>query len=95
MQKQASAKTYIEMKGMSRRKFLQVAGATMLAAALPAIGRGRNRRGPEKYRIRPLASPADLCPGEIAFCRRARFATAADAMRAAAAHRMAAEIYIE
>lgn len=83
------------MKGMSRRKFLQVAGATMLAAALPAIGRGRNRHGPKKYRIRPLSSPADLSPGEIAFYRRARFVTAADAMRAVAAHRMTAEIYVE
>jgi len=85
----------IEMKAISRRRFLQVAGAAMLVAAMPAVGGGHNRRGPKKIRIRPLASEGNLRPGAIAFYRRAKFATAADAMRAVASRRMKAEIYVE
>ena len=70
----------IEMKAISRRRFLQVAGATMLIAAMPAVGGGHKRRGPKKIRIRPLAAERNLRPGEIAFYRRAKFATAADAI---------------
>ena len=85
----------VEMKAISRRRFLQVAGATMLVAAVPAVGGGQNRWGPKKIRIRPLSSEGNLCPGEISFYRRAKFATAADAMRAVASRRMTAEIYAE
>lgn len=85
----------IEMKAISRRRFLQVAGATMLVAAVPAVGGGQNRWGPKKIRIRPLSSESNLRPGEISFYRSAKFATAADAMRAVASRRMTAEIYAE
>ena len=84
------------MKTISRRRFLQVAGATMVAAvAVPAIGRGRGNNGQNRIRIRPLSAAEDLTPKERAFCRRARFATAADAMRAVASRGMTAEIYTE
>ena len=84
----------IGMSEISRRRFLQVAGAALVAAAvLPSLGGAGNPAGEKRVRLRPL-SGADLRPGEIAFYRRARFATAADAMRAAAARRMAAEICV-
>ena len=84
-----------EMREISRRTFLQVAGTAILAAAaLPALGGAKARHGEKRVRIRPV-SGADLRPGEIAFYRRARFATAADAMRAAAARRMNGAVYVE
>lgn len=82
------------MKEFSRRRFLQVAGATMLVAALPAIGDGKNRKDEKRVRIRPASGRQDVSPAERAFCQHARFATAADAMRAAAARRIAAEIIV-
>ena len=87
----------ITMKAMSRRHFLQVAGATMLlaAVAVPALGGGKSSHGVKRIRIRPLSSQGNVRPGEISFYRRARFATAADAMRAVASRRMTAEIYAE
>ena len=82
------------MSEISRRRFLQVAGAALVAAAaLPSLGSADSQPGEKRVRIRPVPG-ADLRPGEIAFYRRARFATAADAMRAAAARRMTAEIYV-
>lgn len=86
----------IEMNGISRRKFLQVAGAAIVAvAAIPSLGGTKgNKNGQMRVRIRPVPG-ADLRPGEISFYRRARFATAADAMRAVASRRMKAEIYVE
>lgn len=85
----------LEMNEISRRRFLQVAGAAMVAiAAIPSLGGHGNQNGAKRVRIRP-APGADLRPGEISFCRRARFATAADAMRAVASRRMQAEIYVE
>ena len=82
------------MKTMSRREFLQVAGATMLVAALPSIGGGKNRPGEKRVRIRPASGRQDVSLSEKAFCQRARFATVSDAMRAAAARRIAAEIIV-
>lgn len=85
----------VEMREISRRKFLQVAGTAILAAAaIPALGGAKARHDEKRVRIRPL-SGADLRPGEITFYRRARFATAADAMRAAAARRMNGTVYVE
>ena len=89
----------LEMNEISRRKFLQVAGAAMVAiAAIPTLGKpgnnNGNHNGQKRVRIRPVPG-ADLRPGEISFYRRARFATAADAMRAVASRRMQAEIYVE
>ena len=85
----------IEMNGISRRRFLQVAGAAiMVVAAIPSLGGSRKHNGAKRVRIRPV-SDADLRPGEISFYRRARFATAADAMRAVASRRIKAEIYVE
>ena len=84
------------MKAISRRNFLQVAGVALLAAALPAIGGGgRNRRGVKRVRIRKLAGQGNPSPAERAFYQRARFATAADAVRAVASRGLAAEIYVE
>ena len=83
------------MKAISRRRFLQVAAATMLVAALPASGGARSRRGEKRIRVRPLASQGGVSAAERAFCQRARFASAADAMRAAASRGMTAEIYVE
>lgn len=89
------------MKPISRRHFLQVAGAAMLtAAAVPAIGNGHghghgHRHGQKRVRVRPLSSQENLSPKERAFYRRARFETAADAMRAVASRGMTAEIYTE
>ena len=88
-------KIFYRMKAISRRRFLQVAGATMLVAALPAIGGRRNGQGPKRVRVRPLASSPEISPAQRAFYRRARFATAADAMRAVASRGMTAEIYVE
>lgn len=83
------------MNEISRRKFLQVAGAAMAAAvALPSLGGAKNHNGEKRVRIRPVAGAA-LRPGEIAFYRRAKFWTAADAMRAAAARGVTGEIYVE
>ena len=85
----------IKMKGISRRQFLQGAGAAVAAATLmtlPALGGTKAKNGAKRVRIRPV-STANLRPGEISFYRRARFATAADATRAVASRRMAAEIF--
>lgn len=82
------------MNEISRRRFLQVAGAAMAAVALPSLGGAKNHNGEKRVRIRPLHD-ADLRPGEVAFYRRAKFWTAADAMRAVASRRMAGVIYLE
>lgn len=84
-----------EMKGISRRRFLQVAGITTLLAALPAVGGHGHGQGPKRVKVRPLVPNQDLSPTERAFFRKARFRTAADAMRAVASRRMKAEIYVE
>ena len=91
----APVKISIKMKAISRRQFLQVAGAAMLVAALPAAEGHGNGQGPKRVRVRPLAHPNHLRPGEIAFCRRARFSTAAGAILAVAARGLDAEIYVE
>ena len=84
----------IKVKGISRRRFLQGAGAVMVAAAaIPCLGGAKAKNGEKRVRIRPV-STANLRPGEITFYRRARFATAADAMRAVASRRMNAVIYV-
>lgn len=83
------------VNGISRRQFLQGAGAMIVAAAaIPSLGGAGNHNGQKRVRIRPTTG-ANLRPGEISFYRRARFATAADAMRAVASRRMKAEIYLE
>ncbi|MGD9611521.1 MAG: twin-arginine translocation signal domain-containing protein [Kiritimatiellia bacterium] len=83
------------MNEISRRRFLQVAGAALVAvAAIPSWGGSRNHSGQKRVRIRPVPD-ADLRPGEMSFYRRARFETAADAMRAAASRGLKAEIYVE
>ena len=83
------------MSAMSRRRFLQVAGAAMALAALPAVG-GRSRSQREKrIRIRPFPPQAPLSPSQRAFFDRAQFETAADAMRAVASRGVTAEIYVE
>ena len=86
----------LEMNEISRRRFLQVAGAAIVAVAVvPSLGGTKEaHNGQKRVRIRPVAG-ADLRPGEISFYRRARFATPADAMRAVASRRMSAEIYVE
>ena len=84
------------MQVISRGQFLQTAGVAMLVAALPALGRGgRNRRHQKNIRVRSLVPLGHLTPADRAFIQRARFATAADAMRAVAARRMTAELYWE
>lgn len=85
------------MINISRRKFLQVTGTAAVAAAvlaLPVSGAGRSRRGPRNVRVRllPMGNPR---LADETFCHRARFPTAADAMRAAARRGVAAEIYRE
>ena len=83
------------MKEMSRRQFLHTAGVAMLVATLPALGRGgRNRRHQKNIRVRSLVPLGHLTPAERAFIQRARFATAADAMRAVAARRLAAAVVL-
>ena len=89
-------KMFIEMKAISRRQFLQGAGAAFAAVtlmSLPALGGTKSKNGHKRVRIRPVPG-ADLRPGEISFYRRERYATAADAMRAVASRRMKAEIYV-
>lgn len=71
-----------------------MAVAAMSLMALPALGGTKAKNGQKRVRVRPVDS-ASLRPGEISFYRRARFATAADAMRAVASRRMNAEIYVE
>ena len=86
----------VGMKEITRRKFLQVAGAAMVAVALPSLGKpggnNGNHNGEKRVRIRPVPG-ANLRPGEIAFYRRAKFWTAADAMRAVASRGAKAEVY--
>ena len=86
------------MNKISRRQFLQGAGAAVAAVTLmtlPALGGTKSKNVQKRVRVRPLASQADLRPGEISFYRRARFASAADAMRAVASRRLTGEIYTE
>ncbi len=84
-----------KMKAISRRKFMQMAGAMFVAvAACPVWSGAKAKNGEKRVRIRPV-SFANLRPGEISLYRRARFATAADAMRAVASRRMTAHIYTE
>lgn len=86
---------HITVKGISRRQFLQGAGAMIVAvAAIPGLGSAKAKNGQKRVRIRPV-STANLRPGEISFYRRARFATAADATRAVASRRMTAEIFTD
>ena len=83
------------MNGISRRRFLQVAGAAIVAAvAIPSVNGAKARNGQGLLRVRPISSDS-LRPGEIVFYSNARFATAADAMRATASRRLTAEIYVE
>ena len=87
-----------QMNKISRRQFLQGAGAAVAAVTLmtlPALGGTKSKIGQKRVRVRPLASKANLRPGEISFYRRARFATAADAMRAVASRGIVAEVYKE
>lgn len=86
------------MNKISRRQFLQGAGAAVAAVTLltlPALGGTKSKIGQKRVRVRPLASQANLRPGEISFYRRARFSTAADAMRAVASRGIVAEVYKE
>ena len=83
------------MKAISRRQFLQTAGVAMLMATLPALGRGgRDRRRQKNIRVRSLVPLGHLTPADRAFIQRARFATAADAMRAVAARRLDAAVVL-
>ena len=83
------------MNGISRRRFLQVAGAAIVAAvAIPSVNGAKARNGQGLLRVRPISSDS-LRPGEIVFYSNARFATAADAMRATASRRLTAEIYVD
>lgn len=82
------------MKGISRRRFLQVAGATILVATMASMSAsGRDKTELRRIRVR-MISPNSR-PAEVAFCHQARFRSAADAMRALAARGLAAEIYQE
>ena len=83
------------MNEISRRKFLQIAGAAIVAAvAIPFVNGAKAKNGQGLFRVRSISSDP-LRPGEIAFCGNARFVTAADAMRATASRRLTAEIYAE
>lgn len=67
----------------------------MLVATMPALGRGgRSRRREKNIKVRSLTPLGHLSPAARAFVQHARFATAADAMRATAARRIAAEIIV-
>lgn len=66
---------------------------TMLT--LPAIAGSRNRHREKRVRVRKLAGQGNPSPSERAFYQRARFTTAANAMRAVASRGMTAEIYVE
>ena len=68
---------------------------TVLAGGRGLCGGGRNRRHQKNIRVRSLVPLGLLTPAERAFIQHARFATAADAMRAVAARRLKAEIYVE
>ena len=72
----------------------------LIAAAVSAIGNGHghghgHQHGQKRVRVRPLSSQVDISPTERRFYNRARFETAADAMRAVASRGMTAEIYTE
>ena len=85
------------MTRMTRRNFLQVAGGAAVAAAalmVPVAGVGQVRKRVRNVRVR--LKPAGSHRGsDVSFCRRARFATAADAIRATARRGVAAEIYLD
>ena len=74
---------------------MQVAGAAIVAAAaIPSLGGTKKKKNGEKrVRVRPYNANQKLTPSEIVFCDRARFTTAADAMRAAAARGIPVVIY--
>ncbi len=83
-----------QMNAISRRTFLQMVGASALAVmalSLSAFGGGKTTS--RRIRVRMVSFHPRAA--EMAFCQRARFASAADAMRALASRGMAAEIYRE
>ena len=85
----------VGMKEITRRRFLQVAGAAIMAAVvIPSVSGAKAKYGQGSFRVRPISSDS-LRPGEVVFYSNARFATAADAMRATASRRLTAEIYVE
>lgn len=74
----------------------------LTAVAVPVMGghgnghgNGNGHQGQKRIRVRPLSSQEDISPTERRFYNRARFETAADAMRAVASRGMTAEIYTE
>ena len=67
----------------------------MLVATMPALGRGgRSRRREKRFRVRSLTPIGHLTPADRVFVQQARFSTAADAMRAVAARRLAAAVVV-
>ncbi|MBU1694220.1 MAG: twin-arginine translocation signal domain-containing protein [Verrucomicrobia bacterium] len=85
------------MKPVTRRGFLQVAGAAALGATAfsvltPKLARSDRKR--RQVRLQPVPATS-FHPADEAFCKRARFPTAADAVRVAARRGLSAEIYRE
>lgn len=84
------------MSTISRRSFLRWAGIVtasipLLASQLFSASAKEDKTSP-RVRVRPLNSPACTL-GQLGFADRARFPSAADAMRASAGRAAKLEIY--
>ena len=82
------------MSALSRRVFLQLAGAATGGLALAATWAAEGSRRPKARRTLRVRSAggAGGVKSQESFCRRARFVSAADALRAAAARGLTGEI---
>ena len=83
-----------KMKAISRRQFLQMAGASAVAVAaisIPGISKGEEGQGEIKVRSLPPGARGR----KISFCQTATFPSAPDAFRVLASRGIEAEIYID
>lgn len=81
------------MKAISRRQFLQLAGAsvvTIAAASMPRISKGDEGQGEIKARSLPEGARVR----DVGFCSTATFPSAPDAFRVLASRGIEAEVYV-
>lgn len=77
---------------LTRRKFLSLAGVASGAVALTLVPVLSHKPLGRVFRIR-LRHPELCSPGHVAFCRRAEFASARAALRAASIRDVEAEVF--
>jgi len=84
------------MKAISRRRFLQVAGASVVAVAavsIPGISKGDEGEG--VIRVRNTPAVLGMRTKRRTFCQQATFPSAPDALRVLASRGIEAEIFID